>query len=206
MMKHAFACAAVAAAMAFGALSLAGCDAESEAVGSLQGGSESNLINEEEFLKQQIEEGLSAEIEGLLGDEDQLADAIMNTTLSDLAGYGIDGVEFVQDYLGNLDYNIGDINVNGETATVAVTLNFKSLADLAATVGGDLVDFAAGLNLEDLPLDKIGALVMPVISAAAGSVDQFLSQELLLDFQLVNGEWQLTDQAKLAIASALLEG
>lgn len=206
MMKRSLVCVAASAMLAFCLFSLSGCDAANEVLEGSQSPSGTELQGNDGALKQQIEEGLSSEIEAVLNDESRLSDAIMNTTLSDLANYGIDGVEFVGDYLGNLDYNIGDITVDGDTATVAVTLNCKSVADLATTVGGDLADFAASLNLEDLPLDQIGALVMPVISAAAGSVDQFLSQELLLDYELVNGEWQLTDQAKSAIVNALFEG
>lgn len=198
-------------ALAVAALSLslccfAGCAEEEEE--SLSSADLAALAAGGTTAEQLIEQSIAAELEeAVAGAEyDQLANAIMNTSLSDLAQYGIDGVEFVQNYLAELDYDIGDITVNGDTATVEITLNYNSLAALAKQIGGDLLGFVASFDLEQLPLEEIARLLEPVLNMTLTSLNEVISQQMLLDFQLVNGEWQLTDESKLDVMNALLEG
>lgn len=175
---------------------------------------------EEEFDQEEFQqgiEGLSAESliqqsiaselqNAILEDETGIADAIVNTSLADLAQYGIDGVEYLQNYLGELDYDLGDIVVDGETATVEVTLNYNSIGALASQIGNDLTVFLAGIDLEQLPLEEIGSLLSPILTATANAIGETISQNMMLDLELVNGEWQLTDESKLNVTNALLEG
>lgn len=192
-------------ALTFSLLCFAGCAEEEDTISSADlAGLASGGLTAEELIEQSIAAELEEAVAG--AEYDQLADAIMNTSLSDLAQYGIDGVELVQGYLADLDYDIGDITVNGDTATVEITLNYNSLAALAKQISGDLVGFVASIDLEQLPLEEIARLLEPALNMTLGSLNEVISQQMLLDFQLVNGEWQLTDESKLDVMNALLEG
>ena len=196
--------ALAALALTFSLCCFAGCAEEDESSSSDLASLAAGSTAAEELLKQSIAAELEEAVAG--AEYDQLADAIMNTSLSDLAQYGIDGVELVQGYLADLDYDIGDITVNGDTATVEITLNYNSLTALAKQIGGDLLGFVASIDLEQLPVEEIARRLEPVLNMTLGSLNEVISQQMLLDFQLVNGEWQLTDESKLDVMNTLLEG
>ncbi|MBR5260255.1 MAG: hypothetical protein IKV48_07305 [Eggerthellaceae bacterium] len=175
--------------------------------GEIEAGAVLDLIAGEVTAEELIQKSIAQEIQNvILEDETGIANAIANTSLSELSEYGIDSVELLQDYLSELNYDIGDIAVNGDTATVELTLNYNSIQALASEVGVDLAEVIANFDIDQLPIKEIKSLLSPIISAAISAVSDGASQSMLLDFELVDGKWQLTDQAKREIMSTLLQG
>lgn len=74
--------------------------------------------------EQVIRDGISKELDVFKNPtKESLApymDSIDANTQAQLDAYGVDIVEFLQHALGKFDYEIGDIKVNGNTATAAI--------------------------------------------------------------------------------------
>ncbi len=59
---------------------------------------------------------------------------------------GITEDEFTEAYLEGFAYEIGEITVDGDTATAEVTLTIKSFGDIMTTFQSDFTDWAYSLD------------------------------------------------------------
>lgn len=88
--------------------------------------------NEEQAIKDE----LTAEFDALKNPTKDNLDKYLGSSLDDdsnfkqLESYGIDPYEFLGHFFKHFDYQIGDIKVDGKTATVSVTLTNVNVVDV----------------------------------------------------------------------------
>ena len=81
--------------------------------------------------EQAIRDDLTATLDEVKNVDDATIEELMGSVdTSQLEPYGIDGTEFARSLLDGFDYSIGDITVDGDTATAQVSITCKSAMDL----------------------------------------------------------------------------
>lgn len=85
---------------------------------------------------------------------------------------GIDDEEFLNAYLDGFAYTIDDVTVDGDTATVDVTLNCKKLENTLAIVETKATElYSDPTQLEGKTDDEIDAMIGEMIMAAVGETE-----------------------------------
>lgn len=96
------------------------------------------------------EDLIRADLENYFGDSDtaaeQFAEGLESSAGDELDQLGISEDEFTEAYLEGFSYEIGDISVDGDTATVKLTLTIKSMGDIMTTFQSEFTDWAYGLD------------------------------------------------------------
>lgn len=82
-----------------------------------------------------VKSGIQAELTDLVFSQGWLDDVLKDIPMSELKKYGIDSAAHLQDYLANLDYEIGDVDFNGNSASIDIRVNGKTI-----TLGVELVN------------------------------------------------------------------
>ena len=118
--------------------------------------------------------------------------------------YGIDPATFVQSYFKGFDYSIGEIKVDGDTATAQVTLTCKSYAELKAAIdaeAGKLNDDVEFIYLShDEQYERIGAIVMNALDSATPAE----TKPIAIKYTKKDNEWKIADNTAQTIAKALI--
>ncbi len=107
MRKH-LAPAALAATLLALVIALAGCSS---------GPSDADIIRQ----------GVSEELESIKSGDDDLIAQVEEGAGEDLEMLGLDTKEFMAAYLKGFDYKVGDVNVDGDSATVHVSITCRSM-------------------------------------------------------------------------------
>ena len=74
-----------------------------------------------------IRQGIDEELSSIKSGDDELVSAVAEGAGEDLDQLGIDSAQFLSAYLDGFDYSIGDINVDGNTATVHLSVTCRSM-------------------------------------------------------------------------------
>ena len=89
---------------------------------------------------------------------------------SELDQLGITADEFADAYLDGYAYEVGDVTVDGDTASVEVSVTIKSYADIMAAFQDEFDAWAASVDTttmtEDEAYRQAGAMMLDVIAAA----------------------------------------
>lgn len=179
---------ASAAVVAFGAMALGACSAQSD----------------EDVIKDLITADLD-QVKNI--DEAFLDDVISSDDISYLADYGIDGKEFVKSYLEGFDYSIDGIEVDGDSAFVSVTLICKSMSDFSDELASSVEELTSDAErLVNMDEDELNLEIGAAITNALANVQAKPSDSLVLEYQKVNGQWEPTESAEEAVASSMFEG
>lgn len=112
-MRKNFAPAALAASLLAIAIALFGCSS---------GPSDADVIRQ----------GVGDELAAIKAGDDDLMAAIEEGAGEDLQALGLDAREFMGAYLDGFDYSVGDVQVDGDAATVHLTITCRSMADVTA--------------------------------------------------------------------------
>lgn len=98
------------------------------------------------------EELIRTDLESYFGNSDnaaeEFAENLEKSAGEELDTLGIDENEFTQAYLDGFSYDIGDITVDGDTATAQVTLKIKSMSDIMSAFQTSFTDWAYSLDTE----------------------------------------------------------
>ena len=113
-----------------------------------------------------IRDGITAEFESIknLTNKD-LFDGFTQGA-GDLSTYGIDNEEFLRAWLSDFDYSVDNVSVNGNNATVTVTVTCKLMADFmdaAMEEAEDLSERAGDMTQKELN-QEVGKLLMKAIT------------------------------------------
>lgn len=74
--------------------------------------------------------------------EHDAASHLDDATLARLEEYGVDGNEYLSHCFGNLSYEVTGVSVNGDVATVQMSVTNASLADALSAAGQDFDEYA----------------------------------------------------------------
>ena len=95
--------------------------------------------HEEEAIRQGVDEMMAVFQNPVENDASSFVD---DETLSVLEDYGIDANEYLSHCFRNLTYEIGDVTVNGDTATVSMSVTNANLMDALNVAGEEFGAFA----------------------------------------------------------------
>lgn len=84
-----------------------------------------------------VKDAIQSELTKLFLNQGWLSDAIKDIPVDELKEYGITTVANLQDYLANLDYEIGDINLDGNAAKVEIIAEGRTITIGVELVGGE---------------------------------------------------------------------
>lgn len=148
-MRKKFAPAAVAAALLAFAIALAGC---------------SSGPSDEEVIRQ----GVSEELAAIKAGDDELISSVEEDAGEDLKTLGIDARDFMSAYLDGFDYSVGDVKVDGDSATVHLSITCRSMGEATeAFMGayGDALADAKDLTDTDALYELAGKTLLESLSA-----------------------------------------
>lgn len=148
-----------------------------------------------------IKESLTAELDQLKNPTqdtfNEMMSSIDQTTTSVFQEINLDPTEYLEAYLEGFDYKIGTVKVDGNTATVPVTLTVKNATAVMAAIqaAANKIDLSAG-NIED---QMKSALLDGVKSVPATE-----AEEITLTFQKTDGNWALTPISQALLSASLM--
>lgn len=179
-----FTAAAVAFALALGAVFLSACGQNSE---------------------QLIRDSLTEELESIKSmDESFMAEMEADSTFQQLEEFGIDANTFFTSYLSGFDYRIDDVTVDGDTATATVVLTVKSINDFMTEFESQsmaLLDDPSIYTLSmDEMYDRIGTMMMDVLDGLPANE----TDPITITYELVDNTWTPTAEGQQAINAALM--
>lgn len=180
--KRVLACAIMAVALAFGAVALSGCANEADQI-------KQQLAEELDQIKSLSEDAL-AEIEGQVDAETQEIFSEVGITTNDL----------MTAYLDGFDYSIGDVTVDGDTATAQVTLTAKTQADLTAAMNAAVENIDYGELIASGDLTLIGTTIIDSLKATGPRQ----LDPITITLSKVDGQWVDDGSAEEVVAAALL--
>ena len=180
--KRVAACAITACALAIGGVALSGC------------------ANEADQIKQQLTEeldGIKNLSDEALAEMEIAIDADSQEIFSEV-GISID--DLMKSYLNGFDYSIGEVKVDGDTATAEVTLTAKTQADITAAMNAAIenIDYDELVSTGDLTL--IGQAIIEAIDATGPRE----LDPVTLTFTKVDGEWTDDESAADAVTAVLM--
>lgn len=122
---------------------------------------------------------------------------------SELDQLGITADEFADAYLDGYAYEVGDVTVDGDTASVEVSVTIKSYADIMAAFQDEFDAWAASVDTTTMTEDEAyrqeGAMMLDVIAAAEPK-----TTEATLTFtQDSSGVWWMDSSSEHAIEGML---
>lgn len=95
-----------------------------------------------------IRQGVTEELEAVKAGDDELIASVEEGAGEDLKTLGLDAHEFMSAYLDGFDYSVGDVKVDGDSATVHLSITCRSMGDAMASFMGDYGEAIA--SVEDL--------------------------------------------------------
>lgn len=144
-MRKKFAPAAVAAALLALAIALAGC---------------SSGPSDEDVIRQ----GVSEELAAIKAVDDEFISSVEEDAGEDLKTLGIDARDFMSAYLDGFDYSVGDVKVDGDSATVHLSITCRSMGEATEALTGALAD-AKDLTDTDALYELAGKTLLESLSA-----------------------------------------
>lgn len=123
----------------------------------------------------------------------------------DLETLGISSDEFAEAYLDGYDYEIGDITVDGDTATAEVTVTIKSYSGIMSDFEAAFNEYAANLDYESISgpeeiYENAGQLLLDALNnTEPSSVTVEVTYSKNSD-----GEWEMDSSSADALSTAVM--
>ncbi|WP_273382473.1 DUF5105 domain-containing protein [Enorma phocaeensis] len=152
------------------------------------------------------EQLIREDLEARLGEVDELDEA-MATGLEesvgdDLDSFGITAEEFSTAYLDGFGYEIGDITVDGDTATAEVTITVKSYNDIMSALQTDFGEWlnseeASAVTSEEELYQELGSMLIEAVQNTEAT-----QNTLTVDYTKDGDEWTM-DSSSMSEINAL---
>lgn len=135
---------------------------------------------------------------------DQFAEGLESSAGEDLDTLGITEDEFTEAYLDGYDYEIGEITVDGDTATAEVTLSIKSMGDIMTDFQSEFTDWvysvdASEVTSEDDLYKQAGQILLQVTKDAPATET---THEVKYS-KNSDGEWEMDSDSESEIMSSI---
>lgn len=163
--------------------------------------------------KQAVEDTVTTELDMLKNPDQDAIDEWLDSdeaTKEELDTYGIDALEFMQHTFGRFDYEIDDVTVDGDTATVDLTVSNADVTtamenaseQLMASVYTDEEVYDMAINNDQKGLmQKLFSLYYDEVD----SVDMIEDQDVTLELEKNDdGDWEITDDSASDLMVALV--
>lgn len=185
---------ALALVLALGMVALVACGAQ-------KGGAEAEI---QEVLTSTLEEVRDPS-------DDTISTYLDEDTIDSLDAYGIDAKEFWACLFSNLDYEIGDIKVDGDTATAELTIENTDLDAAFEVWEEDISSWITSSEAQDLYADEGEAGLMKysfeqlMDTIEHGDID-VVSDDITVSLEKVDGEWAISEDSYDDLVNALFAG
>lgn len=154
-----------------------------------------------------IREVITADFDAIDPENEDLVKQIESQAGSDLDTLGISTDEFCKSFLGGFEYEIGDVEVDGDTATAEVTFKVKSLSTLEddfATKWTAMIteqaDELSSLTTNEL-YERAGKLFMEILDGIDPK-----EKTVTIDLEKnSDGEWEENETADDVVSAAMME-
>jgi len=151
--------------------------------------------------EEQIKEVLTTEFDSFKNIGDEAKQIFKDSGGSSLEAMGINADDFLNGWLKDFDYSIGDITVNGDKAEAKVSVTAKKLMD---AINGFVTSFqewaatATGLSEDDY-MKKGGEMVMDSINK-----QQAATSEITVTLEKKDGKWAVDSAGEAAVIEAVV--
>ena len=160
----------------------------------------------------EIEEVLTSTLEEVRDPSDETISTYLDTdTVDALDAYGIDAKEFWACLFSNLDYEIGDIKVDGDAATAELTIENTDLDAAFEVWEEDISSWITSSEAQDLYAEEGENALMKysfeqlMDTIEHGDID-IVSDDVTVSLEKVDGEWAISEDSYDDLVNALFAG
>ncbi len=161
--------------------------------------------SDEELITQAIDDELGVMVDPSGEVLEELVEESTAAAGDDLEQMGLEGTEIVEAWLDGFGYEIGDITVDGDSATAEVTITCKQLYVILMDWAGSFEDevYAANLTSTDDIYAYAGTTMMEDISGA-----EPVATTVTFEFEKDGSEWSFpeSDDNQQALVDAIFGG
>jgi hypothetical protein len=184
--KKLFIALSMALALAFSMIAFAGC-----------GKSDADVIKDD----------IKSQLEAIKKKDGQFVEQLKSQIgAEDLSAYGIDAEAFINSFLDGFDYTIGDVKVDGNTATAQITIKMKSLSAYQTAIGTAVDELLNEPDVASLSQDELMSRLGQVMISALDKVEPVESSPITLTYNKVDNKWTEAESNQTAVANALYGG
>ena len=162
---------------------------------------------------QEIRDDINYQLGGLKNHDqaaiNDLLSNIMSGQIDTLRDLSVNLDEYVDSYLDGFDYTIGDINVQGNQATVQLTIRYKDPAQVSEAIQKSVTNYLGdgsvfnlfGGNADETQAESstLGNLVMEAVQ----SVQNTDVKNLTIQFENKDGRWVPTENLDALLNSVI---
>ena len=151
------------------------------------------------MLKNPTEENLKA----LLGDK--------ISQLDQVKAMGVDPIELIQHMFAKFDYSVGDVKVDGDTATAKLTLTNVDLQSVMNDVQSNMTsdsEFMAKVTeaASSGDMTKVYPLVFEKMYAGIDASDKLVTSDVEMKVEKKDGQWTVNEDNMSDIVSSIYGG
>lgn len=155
--------------------------------------------------EQAIRDALTQELDTIKNlDEGFINEIASQDEVATLQEFGIDPNEFFKSYLSGFDYSIGDVTVDGETATATVTLTLKSFNEFNESLTAAMDSLIADDSLVSLSEEDLYTRIGQSVMDAVNTLEPKQIEPLTISYELVDNEWTPTSDSQTQLDNALM--
>jgi hypothetical protein len=149
-----------------------------------------------------VKKAVASELDQFKNVSEEAYNAFESAGGEQIEAMGIDGKEFIDAWLDGFDYTIGDVAVEGDTATVKVNLTSKNLVGALMNIQSEATTYFQenGVSSQDEAYKAIGQLMMDDITNAT---PESMDVELTLEKDS-KGNWAITSDGMSALMNAIV--
>lgn len=157
----------------------------------------------EELIRQDLESAFGE----ISADDEELVEAMSESSGDSFEMLGIDTQDFAESYLDGFEYKIDEVTVDEENgvATAVVKVKMKSVTDIMTEFSSQFETWIMGLDQSALPTEeelyaKGGEILMDVTKATEPH-----ESDVVIDYAKDDeGTWEAAEDAEMAIMDAML--
>ena len=151
------------------------------------------------MLKNPTEENLKA----LLGDK--------ISQLDQVKAMGVDPIELIQHMFAKFDYSVGDVKVDGDTATAKLTLTNVDIQSVMNDVQSNMTsdsEFMAKVTeaASSGDMTKVYPLVFEKMYAGIDASDKLVTSDVEMKLDKKDGQWTVNEDNMSEIVSSMYGG
>ena len=144
----------------------------------------------EDLIRENIESYMS-EIDGA---NEEFVAGLEASAGEDLELLGLSADEFAAAYLDGYGYEIGDITVDGETATAEITITIKSYSDIRTTFQNDFYEWAYSVDASSVTQDDIYQQAGQMLLDATNNAEPVSTTVEVGYTQNSDGDWEMDSE------------
>lgn len=167
---------------------------------------------------QSDEQAIKAELDKELGMLKNPTEENLKTLLGDnisqldqVKAMGIDPIELIQHMFAKFDYSVGDVKVDGDTATAKLTLTNVDLQSVMNDVKSNMTsdsEFVAKVQeaASSGDMTKVYPLIFEKMYAAIDASDKLVTSDVEMKLDKKDGQWTVNEDNMSDIVSSMYGG